>query len=210
MTRPNAPSPSPAAPLEDRSQPSPLIEDRSWAAETARRLLGSTSARYGHTCRVARQAASVRHLLTEPWRSALVEAAWLHDVGYSPRLVDTGFHPLDGARWLQARGRSSEVCSLVAWHTRARTEARFRGLEDALIAEFAAPPPTAQAAMAWADLTSSPTGERWSPQSRIGDILRRYGPESVVHRATLANEVELLEDAQSVTDRMAASPADAP
>lgn len=209
MTRPNAPSQNPAAPLEEGIQPSPVIEDGSWAAETASRLLGSTSARYAHTCRVARQAASVRHLLTEPWRSALVEAAWLHDIGYSPQLVETGFHPLDGARWLQARGRSSEACSLVAWHTRARTEARLRGLEDALIAEFAAPPAAAQAAMAWADLTSSPTGERWSPETRIGDILRRYGPESVVHRATLANEVELLQDAQSIAGRMTASAGDA-
>ncbi|MBW3642694.1 MAG: HD domain-containing protein [Actinobacteria bacterium] len=209
MTRLNPPSQRSAAPLEDGTYHPPVIEDASWAAETADRLLGSTSARYAHTCRVARQAASVRHLLTEPWRSALVEAAWLHDVGYSPQLVETGFHPLDGARWLQARGRSSEVCSLVAWHTRARTEARFRGLEDALIAEFVPPPPAAQAAMAWADLTSSPTGERWSPESRISDILRRYGPESVVHRATLTNEVELLEDAQSVADRMTESRGDA-
>ena len=209
MTRPSSPPHSPAAQREEGTEAVAVIGDGSWAAETANRLLGSSSARYAHTCRVARQAASVRHLLTEPWRSALVEAAWLHDVGYSPQLVETGFHPLDGARWLQALGRRSEVCSLVAWHTRARTEARFRGLEDAMIAEFIAPPPAAQAAMAWADLTSSPTGERWSPETRIGDILRRYGPQSVVHRATLANEVELLEDAQSVADRLTDPPGDA-
>ena len=176
--------------------------DGSWARETAGRLLEETSARHAHTRRVARQAATVSHLLDEPWRSAIGEAAWLHDIGYSPALVDTGFHPLDGARWLRARGRSDEVCSLVAWHTRARTEARLRGLEDALVAEFAAPPATAQATLTWADLTSSPNGERCSPATRISDILHRYGPESIVHQATLANEAELLDDARSVADRM--------
>ncbi|MDP9441787.1 MAG: HD domain-containing protein [Actinomycetota bacterium] len=186
------------------------MEDDSWASETAGRLLDVTSARYAHTCRVARQAASVCHLLPDPWRSVLVEAAWLHDIGYSPLLVETGFHPLDGARWLRARARSPEVCSLVAWHTRAHTEARMRGLEDALVAEFVAPPPAAQAALTWADLTSSPMGERWAPETRISEILRRYGPATVVHQATLANEVELLEDVRSVALRIAELPGDSP
>lgn len=180
-----------------------MIDNASWARETAGRLLGVTSARYAHTIRVASQAGSVCHLLDEPWRSVLVEAAWLHDIGYSPQLVATGFHPLDGARWLRPQGRASEVCSLVAWHTRARTEARLRGLEHALVAEFAAPPPAVQAALTWADLTSSPGGELWTPETRISDILHRYGPTSVVHQATLVNKVELLDDVRSVSHRLA-------
>lgn len=179
-----------------------MDNSESWASETAARLLDSTPARFAHTRRVAAQAASVFHLLDEPWRSALVEAAWLHDVGYAPELAGTGFHPLDGARWLRAAGRSTEVCSLVAWHTRSRTEAALRGLEEALVAEFPAPPAPAQAVMTWSDLTSSPTGERWSPETRIGEILRRYGPGSVVHRATLTNEAGLLADARSVDRRL--------
>ena len=34
----------------------------------------------------------------------LVAAAWLHDIGYAPELVETGFHPLDGARYLRREG----------------------------------------------------------------------------------------------------------
>jgi HD superfamily phosphodiesterase len=30
----------------------------------------------------------------------VVTAAWLHDIGLAPDLRDTGFHPLDGARFL--------------------------------------------------------------------------------------------------------------
>jgi hypothetical protein len=35
--------------------------------------------------------------MTAPADPALVAAAWLHDIGYSPELVVTGFHQLDGA-----------------------------------------------------------------------------------------------------------------
>lgn len=36
----------------------------------------------------------------------LVSAAWLHDIGYAPDFVETGFHPLDGARYLAGLGCS--------------------------------------------------------------------------------------------------------
>ena len=31
----------------------------------------------------------------------MTAAAWLHDIGYAPAVDDTGFHPLDGARYLR-------------------------------------------------------------------------------------------------------------
>lgn len=34
----------------------------------------------------------------------LVSAAWLHDIGYASVAIDTGFHPLDGARYLARLG----------------------------------------------------------------------------------------------------------
>ena len=175
----------------------------SWASDTVDRLLARSPARLAHSHLVAEQVSKVGHVLSEPWRSAVAEAALLHDVGYASTLVDTGFHPLDGARWLRAQGRRPEVCRLVAWHTRARTEARLRGLEAPLLAEFPPPPAIAQAVLTWADLTSSPTGEECSPAIRISDILRRYGPDSIVHQATLANEAGLVEDARSVDDLVA-------
>lgn len=42
--------------------------------------------------------------MSENDRDLLVAAAWLHDIGYAPELRDTGFHPLDGARHLEALG----------------------------------------------------------------------------------------------------------
>jgi HD superfamily phosphodiesterase len=54
-------------------------------------------------------------------------AAWLHDIGYSPTAVDTGFHPLDGARYLSAHGWPARICSLVAHHSAAVLMASERG-----------------------------------------------------------------------------------
>lgn len=44
----------------------------------------------------------------------LQTAAILHDIGYSPDIVRSGFHALDGAVFLRARGVDAEIVSLVA------------------------------------------------------------------------------------------------
>ena len=157
------------------------------AAAAAVALLTGVGTRLAHSSQAATQAGLARDLLDEPWRSALVAAAWLHDVGYSPALVATGFHPLDGARFLREERWPDEVCCLVAWHTSAACEAVFRGLDGLLVAEYARPPERAMAVLAWADLTSSPTGMRCSVEHRVADIFRRYPVGSVVHRAMVAS-----------------------
>lgn len=160
----------------------------------ATELLSEVGTRLAHSGAVARQASVVLPVLEAPWSTALLDAAWLHDVGYSPSVICTGFHPLDGARWLSAEGWPAEVARLVAWHTRAGTEATMRNLVVELAAEFAPPPELAQAALAWADLTSSPAGELCTPEDRVAEVLSRYPAESVVHRATSLNLPDLLAD----------------
>jgi len=65
----------------------------------------------------------------------LVSAAWLHDIGYGPYVVETGFHPLDGARYLAGLGTTERVVNLVARHSNAILEAELRGIGD-LVAVF--------------------------------------------------------------------------
>lgn len=58
--------------------------------------------RWAHVQGVARQAAHAADRLV--YRDGvLIAAAWLHDIGYAPAVTDTGFHPLDGARYLRYR-----------------------------------------------------------------------------------------------------------
>jgi hypothetical protein len=172
------------------------------ASAVATELLTGVETRLAHSRAVARQSAVVSSVLDSSWGAALHDAAWLHDVGYAPSIAVTGFHPLDGARWLRANGWRPDVCSLVAWHTRAGTEAELRRLITPLEREFSPPPALAQSALAWADLTSSPTGECCTVGDRLEDIFRRYPPDSVVHRATNANLVDLLGDVHWIETRI--------
>lgn len=175
---------------------------RCTAQDIATELLVSVGTRMEHSQAVANQAATAADLLEEPWGASLVDAAWLHDVGYAPTLAKTGFHPLDGARWLEEQGWRPEVCRLVAWHTRAGTEAELRHLELELAAEFSPPPELAQAILAWADLSSSPTGHACTPEDRIAEVLDRYPSDSTVHRATRSNSSQLIADARLVETRL--------
>ncbi len=74
---------------------------------------------------VAKRAGEVAPVLDV---ALLVSAAWLHDIGYAPEVVDTAFHPLDGVRFLRDRGFPHRLASLVAHHSCAVVEAELRGL----------------------------------------------------------------------------------
>jgi HD domain len=170
----------------------------------ATQLLADVGTRLPHTRRVAKQASMVSEFLEDRWSLAIVDAAWLHDIGHSPTVSSSGFHPLDGARWLRAKGFSEETCSLVAWHTGAIHEARERGLEDELRAEFAIPPASALDALTWADLTSSPSGDLVSPEARLDEIVDRYEPGSAVRLAIAAGLGDLLESTERIEQLLGA------
>jgi hypothetical protein len=114
----------------------------------------------------------------------LLAAAVLHDVGYAPRLATTGFHPLDGARFLRdAHNADSELVRLVANHSFALLEAEQRGLQDVLATEFPLLEDQALVdALVWCDMTTTPDGHPTTAQDRVTEILGRYGADSVVGR----------------------------
>ncbi|WNB85483.1 HD domain-containing protein [Cellulomonas sp. ATA003] len=118
------------------------------------------------------------HRLTDD----LAAAAWLHDVGYGEQLMATGFHPLDGARFLRRIGVRDLVTSLVAHHSGATFEAEERGLVVEL-REFALPPQDLLDVLNLVDMTTSPTGERVSVDDRLSEILSRYEASDPVSRA---------------------------
>jgi hypothetical protein len=154
-----------------------------WARSHAERLLAPLGARWVHVQAVAEQAARVGVvLLPAHERGVLVAAAWLHDVGYAPALVSTGFHPLDGARHLEALGVDRRLCCLVAHHSGAQFEAEERGLEHQLAAFDREDSPVTDA-LIYADMTTGPTGDPLDFTARMVEILDRYPPEHPVHRA---------------------------
>ncbi|MGH2544703.1 MAG: phosphohydrolase, partial [Ardenticatenaceae bacterium] len=70
--------------------------DVEWAQQLAESLLArSLPCRWRHVQGVGAWAAEISARL-DGVDDALVASAWLHDIGYAPDLVMTGFHPLDG------------------------------------------------------------------------------------------------------------------
>jgi hypothetical protein len=130
-------------------------------------------------------------------RDTLVAAAWLHDVGYVPDLAHTGFHPLDGARFLQAERFPTVIVDLVAYHSGALFEAHERGLVDEL-SDFVAPPDDLLRRLTAADMTTGPNGARVSARARIAEILTRYPSNDPVHRAVARSGPSLIEVVEQI------------
>jgi HD domain len=161
-----------------------MQRDIAWARGLAQSLLQrQLPQRWAHSQGVAAQASSLRPLLGDD-ADLLVAAAWLHDIGYSPTLVRTGFHPIDGARYLRDQHHAgAELCDLVAHHTCATFEAEERGLLDELLTEFPPDPTVPTRELIYCDMTVGPDGARLTPQQRLSDIFARYDEGHVVSRA---------------------------
>jgi hypothetical protein len=151
------------------------------AASYAEELLSPLGYRWLRVQGVARQARQVTPFLPAYERDDLVAAAYLHDLGSAPALVQTGLHPLDGARHLRALGRE-RLAGLVAYHAGARAEAELRGLA-AELAEFADEASATSTALTYCDMTTDAAGEPVTLAQRLADVERRYGAGHVVTRS---------------------------
>lgn len=105
----------------------------------------------------------------------------LHDIGYASELAITGFHPLDGARYLASIGAPTRLTGLVARHCCAVLEAEMRGLETDL-GEFMDEATVTRDALWYCDMVSGPGGERMHFEDRVAEIRNRYGKGTLVSR----------------------------
>ncbi len=134
--------------------------------------------RLRHTAGVADRAAELAGTVVDELGDLLVAAAWLHDIGYSRLAVDTGFHPLDGARLLGRLGWPDRISALVAHHSGARFVAERLGLA----AELSRYPDERSAlsdALTYADQITGPDGRPLPIEQRMAEMLTRHGPSSV-------------------------------
>ncbi|HEY6795884.1 MAG TPA: HD domain-containing protein [Kineosporiaceae bacterium] len=180
--------------------------DAPWAEQLAERLLAEPLPdRWAHSRGVGLKARELRQLAGEH-ADTLEAAAFLHDIGYAPPLVDTGFHPLDGAHYLRDHTDAPPLlCTLVAHHTCAIMEAEARGLDDVLLAEFPLHDDlehTLVAAITHCDLSVGPTGSPTDAQHRIAEILARYPRDNPVHQAIQRARPVLLRQDQMIRGRL--------
>jgi hypothetical protein len=163
--------------------------------------------RWAHSQGVARRAAEIAGAVPDD-ADLLRAAAVLHDAGYAPRLAGTGFHPLDGARFLRDVHQADErLTSLVANHSFALLEAEERGLREALEAEFPLLDDQRLVdVLVYCDMKTTPDGERTTAEDRIAEILGRYGEDSIVGRFIRRAQPEILASVARVKEALAAQP----
>ncbi|CAM5666402.1 hypothetical protein SVIOM342S_06188 [Streptomyces violaceorubidus] len=154
-----------------------------WAYGLSEKMLSEPlPRRWAHSLGVAQRARSLSLILGDD-AELLEAAAVLHDVGYSPAIATTGFHPLDGARFLRDQERADErVVRLVAHHSCALLEAEERGLRQELDDEFQLERADLVDALLYCDMTTTPDGTQTTPTERLDEIVQRYGPDTIVGR----------------------------
>jgi hypothetical protein len=146
---------------------------------------------------VVERAREVAGVLEAEDAELLIAAAYGHDVGYAPELVRTGFHPLDGARFVRDHG-FERLAGLVAYHCASEAEAAERGLLSEL-REFEDDRSLVSRALVYCDLGTDPDGQPTTPMDRLKEIRERYdatGPEVRALEAswsTLSDEVRVVD-----------------
>ena len=145
-------------------------------------LLRDEPRRLRHSRGVAARARQLAVVLPPARRDLLVAAASLHDIGHAAGLVRTGFHPLDGALYLESLGLT-DLAALVAHHSGARYVAAELGLGAAL-GRFPFREDPLTDALTAADQTVDQEGRPVGVEQRMRDMLHRHGdgsPQARVH-----------------------------
>ncbi|MGA5556925.1 HD domain-containing protein [Streptomyces lavendulocolor] len=176
-----------------------------WAYPLAESLLAEQlPRRWAHSQGVAERARIIAPILDQD-AELLEAAAVLHDIGYSPDLAKTGFHPLDGARYLRdIAGADERVVRLVAHHSCAWMEAEARGLRHELESEFPRDEARLNDALCFCDMNTTPDGTPTNPVDRVNEIAGRYGPDSLIGTFIRRAEPEILACTARVLERLAA------
>ncbi|MFD9970583.1 HD domain-containing protein [Streptomyces sp. NPDC059011] len=176
-----------------------------WAYPLAESLLAEPlPRRWAHSLGVAERARIVAPILGDD-AELLEAAAVLHDIGYSPDLAKTGFHPLDGARYLRDVANADiRVTRLVAHHSCAWMEAEARGLREELESEFPRERAELSDALCFCDMNTTPDGTPTNPVDRVNEIAGRYGSDSLIGTFIRRAEPEILACTARVLERVAA------
>jgi hypothetical protein len=139
------------------------------AQALARHLLGHDVRRINHVAGVARAAAFVAANVPDVDENLVVSAAWLHDVGHARPLARTGFHPLDGAVYLQQGDWDDAIVRLVAHHSHSRVTAEAIGA-GADLQRFAPLEGLLADILTFADVIAGPDGTGVSTQHRLAEL----------------------------------------
>ena len=139
----------------------------------ARDMLAGDGTRWPHVRTAGFVATQLTTLFDDHEAALLLAAATLHDIGYARQIVQTGFHPLDGALFIQSEGFPDRLAALVAHHSQAVLTAPLRGVPD-LAERFPEERSLLVDALVYADMHAAPDGRIVGTEWRLTDIARRH------------------------------------
>lgn len=147
--------------------------------------------------RVRQSARDINELHPELYLSERLAycAALVHDIGYLPEAVETGFHPIDGYRYL-VRARMRQLADLIVCHSTAPEEAELLGIQPIPCSDHLA----AKLITFW-DMQVGPNGETLTFAERCDDIRARYGEGSTAVGA-LEHALPRLQELMSSIERL--------
>lgn len=150
--------------------------------------------RYHHILGVVNQMENLLPQLSIPeeWQLQLLQACYLHDVGYSPKLKIYDYHQIDGAIFTQKNGFPKPIIAAVLFHSCAyegaipsrsdlldiyKQNQALLDEQDRLFIDL----------VSYCDLHTSATGKPTTLLERIHDVIKRYGPDHEVSMIMVGN-----------------------
>lgn len=159
--------------------------------------------RLSHILGVVEEAQKLSRHFPELGGNFLVQAAYLHDVGYAEKLAVTGFHSVDSGLFAAKNGFPSEVVKAVFLHMDSLTNAkltmpnsRIECFLNSIYSNLTSKEKLLMELLTYCDLHRSSIGDRVSIEERISEIGSKYGSGSVVYKSVLQDlgEFERIRD----------------
>jgi hypothetical protein len=176
----------------------------------ARNMLAGEGTRWPHVRTAGFVATRLTTLFDDDEAALLLAAATLHDIGYARQIAQTGFHPLDGALFLQSEGFPDRLAALVAHHSQAVVTASRRGVPD-LAERFPQEQSLLVDALVYADMHAAPDGRIVGTEWRLTDIARRHpGSYQDARAELLCASISRIEAAINYDDGLRIEPSGLP
>jgi hypothetical protein len=151
--------------------------------------------RYHHILGVVRNMHALlpRIKISQKWESLLMDACYLHDIGYSTVLNQHNYHPLDGAVFASRQKYPKCIIATLLFHSCAYEGVLYArpDLKDIYEDHLFLLDETDHLfidLVSYCDLHTTASGEWTTLRERVDDVARRYGADHEVSKIMFANE----------------------
>lgn len=156
--------------------------NKNFHLEHLKNYIDENTPRFNHILGVVEEMESLIYYanLEQIYKDELIKTAYLHDIGYSIKLVRTGYEPLDGAMYCLDQQYGSDIVAAIMFHSGSYESVKrnfpdllsIYGKYNGLLTERAK---LYIDLITYCDLHRSSTGEPVTYEERMKEIEHRYG-----------------------------------